>query len=137
MTIAGASRKRDNQFQNWQGVIEARLQELVPTPADSSQRVFAAMNYAVQGGHRWRPLFLILAYEEVGDRDGLEVIDAACAVELIHCCAIILDDLPFVDNNTSLRRGKQPCHLVYGQAETVYASHLLFRSRSGFPSKML
>jgi geranylgeranyl pyrophosphate synthase len=84
------------------------------------------MHYAVQSGHRWRPLLLISAYEEIGDRDGWQVMDAACAVEVIHCCTIILDDLPFVDDNDSLRRGRLPCHVVHGQAETVYASHLLY-----------
>lgn len=126
MTASGTSRKRDIHFQYWRKAVDDKLQELVPLPADSAERVAAAMNHAVQGGHRWRPLFLIFAYEEVVGRDGWEVIDTACAVELIHCCTIILDDLPFVDNNTSLRRGKLPCHLVYGQAETVYASHLLY-----------
>lgn len=106
--------------------MNSQLQNLVPAPQDPSQRVRAAMNYAIQRGHRWRPLLLIAAYEQFSGKDGSEVIDAACAVELAHCCTIILDDLPFIDNNTSLRRAQLPCHVVHGEAETVYASHLLY-----------
>jgi geranylgeranyl pyrophosphate synthase len=125
MTTLPRAREIDSYTRHWRTRFDARIEALLPSP-QPSQRVLAAMKYAVQGGHRWRPLLLISAYEEVSHKDGLEVIDAACAIELIHCCTIILDDLPFVDNNASLRRGKLPCHLVHGQAETVYASHLLY-----------
>lgn len=116
----------DSRIRSWKDLLSVRLQEIVPPQADSGRRVHAAMNYAVQGGQLWRPLLLISVYEEVAGKNGLDVIDAACAVELIHCCAIILDDLPFVDNNTVLRRAKAPCHVVYGPAEAIYASHLLY-----------
>jgi geranylgeranyl pyrophosphate synthase len=116
----------DSYLSYWRQTLNNRLEELAPPPMESSQRVAAAMNYALQGGHRWRPLFLIAAYEHVGNKNGAEILEAASAVELIHCCSIVLDDLPFIDNNNSLRRNKPPCHLVHGQAETVYASHLLY-----------
>lgn len=116
----------DSYIRCWRKRLNARLTVLVPPPHDPLRRVQGAMNYAVQAGHRWRPLLLISIYEETTGNDGLAVIDAACAVEIIHSCTIVLDDLPFVDNNASIRRGAVPCHVVYGPAEVVYASHLLY-----------
>jgi len=76
------------------------------------------MYYAVETGHRWRPLLLTSAYGALTKTDGLDVIDAACAVELIHCSTIILDDLPSVDN-ADLRRGRPTCHKLFGEAVTI------------------
>jgi farnesyl diphosphate synthase len=65
-------------------------------------------------------------YQTLTAKSTLDVVDAACAIEIIHCGTIILDDLPCVDNNVDLRRGSPPCHIIHGEAVTIYASHLLY-----------
>lgn len=110
----------------WRDLIEKRLQVCVPAPEEKAQLVRGAMRHATEDGHRWRPLLLLSAYEACAAKDGAEAVDAACAIELIHCCTIILDDLPCIDDNAGLRRGRTPCHIVYGEAVTIYASHLLY-----------
>jgi geranylgeranyl pyrophosphate synthase len=117
--------KPQSRLSCWQEIVDERLQTHVPPPEKTTELVRSAMHYAVEHGHRWRPILLICIYETISRRDYSEVLDSACAVELIHCCTIILDDLPFVDN-ASLRRGAPSCHVKYGEATTVYASHLLF-----------
>ncbi len=110
---------------SWRTLIEDRLRTHIPAPTARTNAVSSAMHYATQGGHRWRPLLLMACYRAVTSRPVEEGLDAACAIEIVHCCTTIVDDLPFVDNATQ-RRGRPSCHIVYGQAATVYASHLLF-----------
>jgi geranylgeranyl diphosphate synthase type II len=83
------------------------------------------MHYSAEVGHRWRPLVLFSSYNICANGSAFDVIDAACAIELIHCCTIILDDLPCVDD-APIRRNRLSCHKVYGEDVTIYASHLLY-----------
>jgi geranylgeranyl pyrophosphate synthase len=122
MNISGTN-NHDSYFQSWKSLVDAQLATKVPEPDDPNQFVHHAMHYAIKSGHRWRPLLLVSAYELTG-KDATEVLDAACAIELIHSCTLMLDDLPSVDNS-AFRRGRPSCHMVYGEAATIYASHLL------------
>ena len=108
----------------WRTLVDQRLSTVLPTANKPTRAVQAALHYAVLDGHRWRPLLLMATCHSTG-RDASDVIEAACSIELIHCCTIILDDLPCVDN-APIRRGRPTCHCVFGDATTIYASHLLF-----------
>lgn len=112
-------------LRSWRDLIEDGLRTQVPQSDDPTRLVQSAMHYAIEQGHRWRPLILISTYEACAAKSGLKVIEAACAIELIHSCTIILDDLPCVDNS-DLRRGRLACHKVHGEAITIYASHSLY-----------
>lgn len=86
--------------------------------------VYEAMRYSVaSGGKRLRPI-LTLAAAETLEVDCEQVIDAACAVELIHTYSLIHDDLPAMDDS-DLRRGKPTCHRVYGEAVAILAGDAL------------
>lgn len=122
----GVEGSYEEHFRSLTSLIDQRLLVLVPPTENPTRLVDSAMSYALQGGHRWRPLLLMSTYEALTTKSGFEVIDAACAIEIAHCGTIILDDLPFIDNNTALRRGMPPCHVVHGEAVTVYASHLFY-----------
>lgn len=124
-TISFGKTNHSSCLSSLRDLVARRLQVHLPVAEAPTQPVASAMHYAVEGGHRWRPLLLITTYEGLTFRDGLEVIDAACSIELVHCCTIILDDLPCVDN-ADVRRGKPTCHKVYGEAVTIYSSHLLY-----------
>src|SRR2546430_1357414 len=74
-----------------QEVVNTRLQALAPPATKSSEIVRSAMNYAIKSGHRWRPILVFSIYKTLSGRNPCEVLDTACAIELIHCCTIILD----------------------------------------------
>ncbi len=125
VAVSSSDAELGSYLQRRLGLINTRLFEHVPPSKEPTWPVNAALHYAVEIGHRWRPLVLISAYEVSGGRDGADALDMACAIELIHCCTIILDDLPCVDD-ADLRRGRLTCHEMYGEAITIYASHLLY-----------
>lgn len=90
-------------------------------PADKQPPViFEAMRYSVEaGGKRLRPLLTIAAAETLG-AESRQVVEVACAVELIHTYSLIHDDLPAMDDS-DLRRGKPTCHRAYGDAVALLA----------------
>ncbi len=53
------------------------------------------------------------------------VLDAACAIEMVHCFSLIHDDLPSIDDD-DLRRGMPTCHVKYGEALALLAGDALF-----------
>jgi geranylgeranyl diphosphate synthase type II len=73
-----------------------------------------SMRYSVfAGGKRVRPILTLAAGEAVGGPPEL-ILPAACAIELVHTCSLIHDDLPALDNS-DYRRGQAANHKVYGQ----------------------
>ena len=86
------------------------------------------MRYSLlAGGKRLRPMLVLAAAEACGTRVGLSPEDsgrlampAACAIELIHTCSLIHDDLPSMDNDT-MRRGRPTSHVVHGEAMAILA----------------
>lgn len=105
--------------------IEERLAQLLPNPADEPKRLHEAMRYAtLESGKRFRPLICLAACEAVGG-NVMQALDAACAVEMVHCFSLIHDDLPSLDND-DLRRGRPTCHVVYGEAIALLAGDALF-----------
>ncbi|MBW2108252.1 MAG: polyprenyl synthetase family protein [Deltaproteobacteria bacterium] len=92
--------------------------EARPTP------LLEAMRYSLEaGGKRLRPILCICAAETVGGSENT-VIEAACALELIHTYSLIHDDLPGMDND-DFRRGKPTCHKMYGEATAILAGDAL------------
>jgi geranylgeranyl diphosphate synthase type II len=78
-------------------------------------------------GKRLRPALCIASAEAVG-ADPLSssaVIDAGCALELVHCFSLIHDDMPAIDND-DLRRGVPTCHKKFGEALALLAGDALF-----------
>jgi geranylgeranyl diphosphate synthase type II len=105
--------------------VERRLPTLVPPPAMRPERVHAAMHYALTSpGKRLRPILALAAAEMFGRADDL-VLDVACAVELVHACSLVLDDLPMMDD-AALRRGRPTVHREFGEATAVLAAYGLF-----------
>ena len=91
------------------------------------------MHYALTSpGKRLRP-FLTLSVAELfgGSRlDRAAVLDLACAVEMVHACSLILDDMPMMDD-TTLRRGRETVHRVYGDDVAALASFALLNRAFG------
>ena len=101
-------------------MVDAALDNWLPSPQGPSRRVVEAMRYSVMaGGKRVRPILFLAGAQAVnGNLEAL--LPVACALECIHTYSLIHDDLPAMDND-DLRRGKATCHRVYGEAIAILA----------------
>lgn len=95
------------------------------TPENAPQKnLIDAMNYSLEaGGKRIRPA-LVFAFCEALGGSVETAIAPACAIEMIHTCSLIHDDLPAMDND-DLRRGKPSCHKAFGEAMAILAGDAL------------
>lgn len=100
--------------------INQRLAALMP--ADTQENpVAAAMRYGVLApGKRVRPLLLLLAARGFG-MDPDQVLDAACALEMVHAASLFLDDLPCMDD-AKLRRSQPTVHVAFGEDVAMLAA---------------
>jgi geranylgeranyl diphosphate synthase type II len=100
--------------------IEERLRLALPDNGRADQ-LTAAMRAATLGtGKRMRPLLLMLVARDLGCTSPA-LLDAACAVELVHAASLILDDLPCMDD-AKLRRGLPTVHRQFGEHVAILAS---------------
>ncbi len=111
-------------------LIEDKLKEFLTNQDKYVAELYEAMNYAVfSGGKRWRPLLVLAIYEMlkgVQKKPKLDpILNAACAIELMHSASIVHDDLPSLMNRKE-RRGKGPLHDKYGNAIAILAGDALF-----------
>jgi geranylgeranyl diphosphate synthase type II len=121
MTSQDSRSTLDAYLSTWAERVHTRLGELVP---GGDLRVQEAMRYSVlAGGKRLRPVLAIAAHEAAGGK-AEEVLDPACALELIHTYSLIHDDLPAMDD-ADLRRGKPTSHKVFGEAIAILAGDAL------------
>lgn len=99
--------------------VDARISELISDEiarwsavcADLGQPLEDLLAFALAGGKRLRPAFCHWAYVAAGGDGGDQVIvDASAAIELLHCFALIHDD---VMDGSELRRGRRSVHVRY------------------------
>ena len=82
------------------------------------------MRYAVfSGGKRMRPALAFGGAVAAGADPELAV-PVAGAVELVHACSLLLDDLPSQDDN-AVRRGQPAVHIAFDQTTAVLAGSAL------------
>jgi farnesyl diphosphate synthase len=80
----------------------------------------AAMRHAVLGsGKRFRPFLAIEGARVLGLSDAA-ALDAACAIECLHCYSLVHDDLPAMDND-ELRRGQPTVWKAFDEATGILA----------------
>jgi len=106
--------------------VSARLDDLLRQRAKDARppRLIEAMRHGVlNGGKRIRPLLLIesAALFGVAKKDALQ---AACALECVHCYSLIHDDLPSMDDD-DLRRGLPTVHRAFDEATAIMAGDAL------------
>ncbi|MEP3431573.1 MAG: polyprenyl synthetase family protein [Roseibium sp.] len=88
------------------------------------QRLIDAMRHgALNGGKRLRPILVTETAQMFGRPDD-GVLQAACALELIHCYSLVHDDLPPMDDD-DLRRGQPTVHKAYDEATGILAGDAL------------
>ncbi|HSG38531.1 MAG TPA: farnesyl diphosphate synthase, partial [Thermoanaerobaculia bacterium] len=92
-----------------------------PPPGARPAPVHEAMHYALTGaGKRVRPVLTLAVADLFGCRSE-PVLDIACAVEMVHACSLVLDDLPAMDD-AALRRGRPTAHRVFGESVALLAA---------------
>ena len=102
-----------------------RLDQLLDeSRAADLTRLTEAMRYAVLGtGKRLRPFLLIQSARLFGGNEA-SALDAACALECLHCYSLVHDDLPAMDDD-ALRRGRPTLHVAFGEATAILAGDAL------------
>jgi geranylgeranyl diphosphate synthase type II len=104
--------------------IETRLMQTVPRLGVAFELIDAGP-YAVQGpASRTRAILSASVGLDCGADEDI-AIDVGCAVEILHCVSLILDDLPSMDNAAE-RRGARSHHAAFGQAATILTALALF-----------
>lgn len=108
-----------------QQLIEAHLERVLGSLGpDVPERLLAAMRHGVLGGgKRFRP-FLVVETAALLGKPAASALDAAAAVELVHCYSLIHDDLPAMDND-DLRRGAPTVHRTFDEATAILAGDTL------------
>ena len=109
------------------GDVEQRLGEILAaggaTPGEASG-ITEAMRYAALGrGKRLRP-FLLIQAACLFDVPESAALNAACALECIHCYSLVHDDLPAMDDD-AVRRGRPTVHIAFDEATAILAGDCL------------
>jgi len=111
-------------FEQYVGLINEYLEQIVPPEDAQPEPIYRAMRYSLfAGGKRLRPLLCLAATETLGEQPRV-ALPVAAAVEMIHTYSLIHDDLPCMDND-DFRRGKPTNHKVFGEAIAVLAGDAL------------
>ncbi|MDR0646226.1 MAG: polyprenyl synthetase family protein [Elusimicrobiota bacterium] len=104
--------------------IETALIKQISFIKNTPQIIKDSMSYSLNaGGKRVRPALLCWSAEAFGLKS-LDVMPAACAIEMIHTYSLIHDDLPSMDND-DLRRGKPTNHKIFGEDLALLAGDAL------------
>ena len=104
--------------------VEGRLQTLLSASGAASGSLAEAMRYAaLGGGKRLRPFLLIESARIFGVEEA-SALDAACALECVHCYSLVHDDLPAMDDDDT-RRGRPTVHIAYGEATAILVGDAL------------
>ena len=112
----------EEKLETYAQLIDERLVRILTSaPVDCSAIggvLSDAMQYGVlNGGKRLRPFLVLEAAQLFGvAADG--ALNAACAVELVHCYSLVHDDLPMMDDD-DLRRGKPTVHKKFDEATAI------------------
>ena len=101
-------------------LVTAELERRLAVPAGARGRVLEAMRWgSLNGGKRLRP-FLVIESARLFDVPERRALNAAIALEMVHCYSLIHDDLPAMDD-ADLRRGKPTVHRAFDDATAILA----------------
>jgi farnesyl diphosphate synthase len=107
--------------------VEGRLDRLLAEnrgDAPPRARLAEAMRYAtLGGGKRLRPFLLIESARMFGMAPQ-DALNAACALECVHCYSLVHDDLPSMDDD-AVRRGRPTLHVAFDEATAILAGDAL------------
>ncbi len=124
MAEAASSMLLHNALAQIAAEIDNEFSQLLASPGDARDPLYAAMRHAaIGGGKRLRPL-LVTATASLFHVDRDVALRVGTAVEAIHVYSLVHDDLPCMDDD-DLRRGKPTVHRAYDEATAVLAGDAL------------
>jgi len=97
--------------------LEAVLESVLGRAAKKGAppKLSKALPYAVfPGGARVRPNILLAVAKACNAKSLQTALQAAAALELIHCASLVHDDMPCFDD-ADIRRGKPTVHAAFGE----------------------
>ncbi|MCP1835905.1 farnesyl diphosphate synthase [Bradyrhizobium sp. USDA 4532] len=104
--------------------VEQVLARLLFVERDGETELMAAMRYAtLHGGKRTRAL-LCLAAGALSDTPAHMLDGVGAAIEMMHACTLVHDDLPAMDDDV-LRRGLPTVHVKFGEATAILVGDAL------------
>ena len=104
-------------------MVQNHMDELLPKEFNHSKLVEAMRYSALSSGKRIRPFLTIATAQIFGIKPEM-ALNAAAAIEFIHCYSLIHDDLPAMDDD-DFRRGKPTCHKKFDEATAILAGDAL------------
>ncbi len=105
-------------------LVDEALGRYLGPAGPKAKRLHDAIRYAiVSDGKRLRPIMTLATAEMLGKRPA-SVLPAAVAMEMVHTCSLILDDLPCMDDG-NIRRRRPSLHRVYGESTAILAAEAL------------
>jgi farnesyl diphosphate synthase len=104
---------------------EGRLDALLSARGPGEEtRLGSAMRHAMfTGGKRFRP-FLVIESAALFGVSAAQALNAAAAIECIHCYSLVHDDLPSMDDD-DVRRGQPTVHKAYDEWTAILAGDAL------------
>ena len=108
------------ELKKYQEIIEKELEKYL-RKEDCPERVLNdSMEYSLMaGGKRLRPILVLATYKLFKEDTNL-CMPYAVAIEMIHNCSLIHDDLPGIDND-DFRHGKPTNHKKFNEATAILA----------------
>lgn len=116
----------DSALRDAAATVEAHLSDILAREASrgSPAGLINGMRHAVLGGgKRFRP-FLVFETAAVLGVPAKAAVDAAAAIECIHCYSLVHDDLPAMDND-ELRRGQPTVWKAFGEWSAILVGDAL------------
>ena len=108
------------ELKNYQMIVNNELEKYLRKEECYEKRLNEAMEYSLMaGGKRLRAILVIDTYKLFRD-DYEKCLPFSMALEIIHNCSLIHDDLPEIDND-DFRHGKPTNHKMYGHATALLA----------------
>lgn len=104
----------------YQKIIESKLTASLDVMGPKSPLRDACEYALLSGGKRFRPAVVLMVAKALGL--GLDVSQAALAIEYFHCASLVADDLPCMDDD-EMRRDKPTVHKVYGEATALMVTY--------------
>jgi geranylgeranyl pyrophosphate synthase len=105
--------------------VDTMLKRLLAEERQIEPNLMQAMRYTIEGpGKRIRAVLLMWCCQAVSGIVNDNARIAAAAVEMVHTCSLVHDDLPAMDND-DMRRGKPTCHKKFDEATAILAGDAL------------
>lgn len=111
-------------FSEVSSLVDRELDRLIPAAGRQPQSLRDAIRWSLfAGGKHLRPALVFAFGRAFGAADD-KLVSTASAVEMIHTYSLIHDDLPSMDDD-DLRRGRETCHIKFGEATAILAGDAL------------